>query len=130
MNEASIQQTAEQKRAKQAWECVEEVKKKGKEFGEKYKGLAQKMPSYILTNGLGQSLAFLQSKAKGNPTDEHGLLYEHLSNWVRPQVDPSSSQPLLQWVMDNDSNAYRRATTEALAFLTWLKRFAEAEFGG
>jgi CRISPR-associated protein Cmr5 len=126
----SRQQTMEQERAAAAWKDIGEVKKKAKEFGDKYKSLAQKMPSYILTNGLGQSLAFLNSKAKGNPTDEHGLLYEHLSKWVRPQVDPSSSQPLLQWLLENDSHAYRRATTETLAFLTWLKRFAEAEFGG
>ncbi|HXF04050.1 MAG TPA: type III-B CRISPR module-associated protein Cmr5 [Blastocatellia bacterium] len=125
----SLQQTKDQERAAQAWRCVEEVKKKGKEFGSKYKSLVQKMPSYILTNGLGQSLAFLNAKTKGNPLDEHALLYEHLSNWVRPQVDPTSSQPLLQWVMNNDSNAYRRATAEALAFINWLKRFAEAELG-
>jgi CRISPR-associated protein Cmr5 len=30
-------------------------------------------------------------------------------------------------VLQNDSAAYRRATIESLAFLTWLKRFAEAE---
>jgi CRISPR-associated protein Cmr5 len=30
-------------------------------------------------------------------------------------------------VLQNDSASYRRATVEALAFLTWLKRFAEAE---
>jgi CRISPR-associated protein Cmr5 len=121
----SKQQTKEQQRAARAWECITEIKQKGKEPGEKYRSLAQKMPAYILTNGLGQSLAFLKSK----PSDEHGWLYEHLSNWVRPQVDSASDQSLLQWVIDNDSNAYRRATTETLAFLTWLKRLAEAELG-
>ncbi len=126
----SLQKTKEQERAKAAWDSVEEVKRKGREFGEKYRSLAQKMPSYILTNGLGQSLAFLKSKAEGNPIDEYSLLYEHLSNWVRSQVDSRNNQPLLQWVMDNDSKAYRRATNETLAFLTWLKRFAEAELGG
>jgi len=123
----SIQQIKEQERAARAWACITEVKEKGKDFGGKYKSLAQKMPAYILTNGLGQALAFLKSKAKS--PSEHESLYEHLSNWVRPQVDSSSNQPLLQWVMDHDSNAYRRATTETLAFLTWLKRFAEAELG-
>jgi CRISPR-associated protein Cmr5 len=121
----SMQQTKEQERAARAWGYITEVKEKGKDFGDKYRSLAQKMPAYILTNGLGQALAFLKSKSSG----EHDFLYEHLSNWVRPQVDSSSNQPLLQWVMDHDSNAYRRATTETLAFLTWLKRFAEAELG-
>jgi len=29
--------------------------------------------------------------------------------------------------MKQNSDAYRRATTETLAFVNWLKRFAEAE---
>jgi CRISPR-associated protein Cmr5 len=126
---ASMQKTIEQKRAKAAWEDVARAKEKGKDFGGKYKRLAQKMPAYILTNGLGQSLAFLKSKAKGKDgsSKEHELLYEHLSKWVMQQVDPKGNQSLLQWVMDNDSISYRRATTEVLAFLAWLKRFAEAE---
>jgi len=45
---------------------------------------------------------------------------------VAPSATASNGD-LLQWVLENDSVAYRRATTEALAFLTWLKRFAEAE---
>jgi len=35
---------------------------------------------------------------------------------------------LLDWVVNNaTSQQYRLATTEALALLQWLKRFAEAE---
>ena len=84
----------------------------------------------VLTNGLGQTLAFLRAKGKNDSTDEHTMLFQHLSRWVLSQVAPASTsdnRDLLQWVLENDSAAYRRATTEALAFLTWLKRFAEAE---
>jgi CRISPR-associated protein Cmr5 len=53
-----------------------------------------------------------------------------VSNWVRQEVKPSSSADLLQWVAnDAETSEYRRATVEALAFLVWLKRFAEAELG-
>jgi len=123
----SLQQTKEQERAAKAWACISEVKEKA--YRKDYKSLAQKMPSYILTNGLGQTLAFLKAKGKGNRTDQHEMLYRHLSDWVMSQVDNKGSDGLLNWVLEKDSIAYRRATTETLAFLIWLKRFAEAELG-
>jgi len=95
-----------------------------------YSSLARKVPMLVLTNGLGQTLAFLKAKGKNDPADEHTVLFSHLSKWVLDQVAPgmsSGNDDLLQWVLRNDSAAYRRATTEALAFLNWLKRFAEAE---
>jgi CRISPR-associated protein Cmr5 len=95
-----------------------------------YNSLARKVPMLVLTNGLGQTLAFLKAKGKNDPADEHTVLFRHLSRWVLSQVAPSSpatNGDLLQWVLQNDSASYRRATVEALAFLTWLKRFAEAE---
>lgn len=121
----SLQKTREQERAAKAWSCVSEVK--GKAYQKDYRSLAQKMSSYILTNGLGQALAFLKAKGKGNRADEHEVLYGHLSEWVMTQVDGKPSDQLLNWVMEKDSAAYRRATAEALAFLNWLKRFAEGE---
>lgn len=123
----SLQQTKDQERAAKAWICVSDVK--DKTFEKEYKSLAQKMPSYILTNGLGQTLAFLKAKGKGNHADEHEVLYGHLSEWVMSQVNGKESDQLMSWVLEKDSVAYRRATTETLAFLNWLKRFAEAELG-
>jgi len=55
-------QTLEQERAKRAWKCIREVK--GKKYADKYGSLACKAPSLVQTNGLGQTLAFLLSKAK------------------------------------------------------------------
>jgi CRISPR-associated protein Cmr5 len=139
MSAKSLQRTLEQERAQQAWACVQEVTNKPQEFKKKYGSLARKVPMLVLTNGLGQTLAFLLAKAKRHEPEQkrsveakaHDLLLVHLSNWVLSQV--ASSTPasngdlLLQWVLQNDSAAYRRATIESLAFLTWLKRFAEAE---
>jgi CRISPR-associated protein Cmr5 len=43
----------------------------------------------------------------------------------------SNSKELLEWVVkDASTDQYRRATTEAIAFLSWVKRFSEAELGG
>jgi CRISPR-associated protein Cmr5 len=130
MSAKSLQKTLEQERAQRAWECVQEVTSKPQEFKKKYGSLARKVPMLVLTNGLGQTLAFLKAKGKNDPADEHTVLFRHLSSWVLSQVDPSaaaSNGDLLRWVLQNDSAAYRRATMEALAFLTWLERFAEAE---
>lgn len=130
MSTKSLPKTLEQQRATRAWECVDEVTSKSQDFKKKYGSLARKVPTLILTNGLGQTLAFLKAKGKNHPADEHTVLFRHLSRWVLSQVAPSSpatNGDLLQWVLQNDSASYRRATVEALAFLTWLKRFAEAE---
>ncbi|MCS7032254.1 MAG: type III-B CRISPR module-associated protein Cmr5, partial [Gloeomargarita sp. SKYG116] len=93
-----------------------------------YGSLARKTPTFVLTNGLGQTLAFLKSKGKNDPNNEHTVVFRHLSGWVLSQMNGNNRDSnLLDWLLNNDSNAYRRATVEALAFLNWLKRFAEAE---
>jgi CRISPR-associated protein Cmr5 len=122
------QQTLEQQRAAAAWKNIAEVSQRPEDFKKKYGSLAKKVPSLILTNGLGQTLAFLRAKGKDDRNDEHNVLFQHLSTWTMGQVAPNAGQQsLLDWVRANDSPAYRRATTETLAFLVWLKRFAEAE---
>ncbi|MBM4459508.1 MAG: type III-B CRISPR module-associated protein Cmr5 [Chloroflexi bacterium] len=83
----------------------------------------------------------------------HASAYNHLSGWVllymhRKQIqqdalekwlieknyetDAQSAKQykwkyLLEWLLVQGSEVYRQATAEALAFLGWLKRFAEAE---
>ncbi|MGB9661670.1 MAG: type III-B CRISPR module-associated protein Cmr5 [Moorellaceae bacterium] len=135
MNE-SLQQTLEQKRAKKAWEDVQSVTARPDDFKKKYGSLARRVPMLVLTNGLGQTLAFLLSKAKINEAPQkrsadaqaHGELFHHLSDWTMTQVAPDEKgRDLMVWVLNSNSDAYRRATAEALAYLTWLKRFAEAE---
>lgn len=133
----SLQQTLEQERAKKAWEDIQSVAHRSEDdFKKKYGSLARRVPMLVLTNGLGQTLAFLLSKAKFNEPPEqrsadaqaHGELFHHLSAWTMSQVAPGEKDPdLLAWMLNTNSDAYRRATAEALAYLTWLKRFAEAE---
>jgi CRISPR-associated protein Cmr5 len=117
----SVLRTLEQERAKHAWECVQEVK--DRTFAGDYRSIAVKAPSLILTNGLGQTLAFLRSK----PDRPHfQSLYHHLARWVGEKVRADGD--FLNWlVSEADSQQYRLATMEALALLQWLKRFAEAE---
>lgn len=125
----SLQQTKEQERAAKAWANVTEVKPQN--YQGEYGALAKKFPMLILTNGLGQALAFLRAKDK----PQHRTLYKHISAWVTEQiyVVESGDDELLERLIgavqgcESNSNIYRRATTETLAFVAWLKRFAEAE---
>lgn len=121
-------QTTEQERAKSAWSNIERVPTSiQKEYG----SLARGLPALIQTNGLGQALAFLCAKGKGEPAKQHSVIYKHLSEWVCSrmlQEEPPSN--LLEWIINQDSGMYRRATREALAYALWLRRFAEAKGWG
>jgi CRISPR-associated protein Cmr5 len=123
----SKRQTQEQKRAKRAWSNVhDEVRGKG--FADGYKALVSSAPADIQINGLGQTVAFWHSKGweKGKPkNNEHTALYQHVSRWVMQEMGVQDD--LMHWITQTDSRRYRQATVEALAFLGWLKRFAQAE---
>ena len=116
----SRRKTQEQNRAKQAWENINNDIRKG--FASEYKALVSSAPADVQTNGLGQTVAFWLSKPK---SDAHKVLYQHLSTWVMQQMGEQGD--LMQWITQTDSRHYRQATVEALAFLGWLKRFAQAE---
>lgn len=118
-----LQQTKEQERARQAWADISEVN--GQPCEGKYGSLARKFPVLVLTNGLGHSLAFLRAKGK----DHHKALYRHFSTWVTWEIYDArpGTNDLLERIIEDGSDTYRRATTEALAFAVWIKRFAEAE---
>lgn len=125
---ASFQKTKEQQRAKAAWDDVQEVDKKSPDVKRKYRGLVLKLPVMILTNGLGQALAFLKSKGKGNADDPHEIVYAHLQKWLFSEIRwTGATQPtLIERIFNTTSETYRQATTEALSYLHWLRRFAEA----
>jgi len=128
-------QALEQKRAKKAWEQIKQVVEKSKEnskLGESYRSLVRKAPAMIKTNGLGQTVAFLLSKAKESESDAEALLYRHLEAWLGddeapvPWPDELKAKGLIEKITLVDSGIYRQAAREALIYLGWLKRFAEA----
>jgi CRISPR-associated protein Cmr5 len=116
----SVRRTTEQRRAEKAWQAVKAVRQKPKE----YLALARSAPADVQANGLAQTLAFW--RAKGEP--HHEDLYSHVSQWVMEQLG-QPGQDLLAWITDSSTSSgrYRQATVEAMAFLVWIKRFAEAE---
>lgn len=136
-------QNNEQKRGKWAWDDIQEVQKADSNSSEKalekeYRSRARGLNAMIQINGLGQTLGFLKAKGNGDPKKAHFLLLKHLTEWMRDpdhfkaanrQVMENGPDGLLQWVVDEGTSSadYRRATTECMAFGTWLRRFAEAE---
>lgn len=113
--------STEQKRAEKALNVVKNVTKSNRED---YRTLAMQAPAHIQTNGLGQTLAFWRSKGRTKPAD---ILYSHVSEWVCPRMNWSETDDLLTKLTACSIQKYRRATAETMAFLIWLKRFAEAE---
>ncbi len=122
--------TLDQRRAKHAWDAVNGVIAKhgrgaeAKRFG----GQAKKLPTRIIASGLGQALAFL--KAKDYAPD----LLTALADWVLDKrTHPDSKKPrpedkaLVLAIINGKADDLRRYTDEALAYLLWLNRFAEAE---
>ncbi|MFB3764880.1 MAG: type III-B CRISPR module-associated protein Cmr5 [Methanotrichaceae archaeon] len=118
----SAQRTIEQRRAEEAWNKIKEVLEK--DWKDKYLPLAQSAPADIQNNGLAQTLAFWGAKRESH----HKALYGHVSGWVMRQMG-LGGQDLLGWITNanTSSEQYRQATVEAMAFLVWIKRFAEAE---
>lgn len=129
----SLIQTLEQERASEAWNCINRIIVK--EVKEKYCGIAKNLPVLILTNGLGQTLAFVKSKGIREEKDKnkpekvaYTEIYKNLSAWLvdKRKVYNSGQGEIIEKIIKGDSAKYRQATTETLAFLNWLKRFAEA----
>jgi CRISPR-associated protein Cmr5 len=145
MNTIKPRQTTEQRRAAHAWNKVRWVlaqwphridagKRVPDRKAKEYSRVVQDLPTRILASGLGQALAFRWAKRKG-PEDESTLaLLRHVGDWVldkrknptstAPEPDP---QALISRLVADDANFLRFATEEAIAYLQWLKRFAEAE---
>jgi CRISPR type III-B/RAMP module-associated protein Cmr5 len=114
--EATERQTRDQERAAAAWKATPENP------GEEYVSLVRGAAASIMTMGLGQTLALYRSK----DTEHHRRLANALARWLLddPEAD---GEALLDTIAHEDSSAqYRRRTTEAVAYLSWLKRLAEA----
>jgi CRISPR-associated protein Cmr5 len=129
--------TLDQRRGETAWAQVEAVPP---ELGPQYRARAREAPGLLLACGLGQTLALLLAREgrdaaalrTGRPTTASGYLYRHLEDWLLggecPLPWPDRSGPLIRAVLEADVPLYRQASREALAYLVWLKRFAEARF--
>lgn len=114
-------------RATAAYARTKEVLAKPGEVRSDYVTRAKELPAMILHTGVGQTLAFLLSEKKEGVV----LLRSALGPRVRVRAFPhwnasTDDRDLLKMLCGGSSREWRAATAEAIAYATWLKRFAEA----
>lgn len=141
MSPAAVHYTLDQQRASRALNAVKGVVDLGsgnpaKRHQRKYVSYAKDLPVMILQCGIGQTLAFLDSKRKGKLGNAEADIISHISDWVGQSRGVTLTKPanapvnwLLAELLSVDPRVWRRATDEAVAYTTWLKRFAEAMIG-
>ncbi|MDI3535032.1 MAG: CRISPR-associated protein Cmr5 [Thermosediminibacterales bacterium] len=136
MTEKTVIKGLEQGRASFAYQCAREGSKIDR--SKEYKQYVKKMPMLIKTNGLGAALAFVKSKSEEDKTKKSGyaykLIYDQIAGWLKQDdkklIDLSGDTDLVAAVISLDSSQYRAVTMEVLAFLNWLRRFAEGLIEG
>ncbi len=134
-------QTIEQRRAAAILTCVHALPENN-DLRKEYRRLVETLPAMTLTNGLGQVLAYLESRAardRGETgaaarSDATGRVIHDLTHLLvnvrglyaeqGPYVDQNGF--LLQCVINGNREHLRRATDEALAVLNWWTKFVRA----
>ncbi|GAB4483272.1 MAG: hypothetical protein OHK0018_14900 [Erythrobacter tepidarius] len=115
--------TLEQKRAQDAWTKAREgIAKHKSDYVNDAKGL----PALIMNSGLMQTMAFLHQKG-----GRHEALAQHLRDWLHQQCGtPSDFEGFMQHLMQVDARRFQMITTEAFAWLKWLRQMASARQEG
>lgn len=121
MTQISSQQTLQQRRAAHAHAKVTGIERAA--FAKEYGSEVRRLPAMIQTDGLGAALAFLLAKGK----DQHKEVYHHIEEWLRQPEQFGFTGDLLEWVLKQPTPVYRQIASETLAYVGWLKRFAEAK---
>lgn len=110
-----------------------------------YASYIKALPATIVMNGLGQALATELAQGGKDTTkgqgglapNAHAQIYRHLQQWLcghdedMPFVDRAKNRPesdpiLMQALCEADQPVYLLAQAEAMAFIEWLKKFANA----
>ncbi len=110
----------DQKRAAYAWECVSGMA--DKPWFNDYANLAKAAPALIMNNGLMQTLAFYEDKAK----DHHRKLKSDILGWLA-QREIISGKDYRQAMVDlheMSTSNYRLANAEALEIVKWLRQLS------
>lgn len=115
----------EKGRAAFAYDTVSTFFKKSAPKNRKeYRAYLLKFPTMVLTNGLGQTLAFYYSKG-----ETYKEVYTGLENWMRKSstmLGGIGKQGLLiESVLKMEQEQYRLATKQLLNLVGWMSRFAD-----
>lgn len=110
--------TLEQQRAQDAWD-------KSATYGKEHVSIAKSLPALIMNSGLMQVLAFCHEKGGTNE-----IVATHLRAWLARRYagidrDPGFA-PFMEMLMKATPADYQAITTEAFAWLRWLRQMAPA----
>lgn len=119
-------QTKQQKRAEFALNALNEFKITG--LPSETATFIVGMPNMILSNGLGQSLAFLKAKSSKK---ERNFVFNVLKKYLCEEYSSEfSKEPddysFLKKLNELDQAQYIKMQEEVLRMLEWLKRYARA----
>ena len=122
-------QTKQQKRAKFALKKINEYKSSNMNAIE-FHDLANfivGMPNMILSNGLGQTLAFLLTK-KDKQKETFNIIKEWIQDSENLSINISGNTPreFLTAFSEIDQKKYIDVQNETLRLMEWLKRYARA----
>lgn len=118
-------QTLEQRRARNAWD-------KADKCGKDYVNLAKALPALITNSGLIQVMAFLYEKGGKNSSDHHAVMGKHLREWLSEQFPNVRHEfnDFMEDLMEAEPREYQDITTEAFAWLRWMRQMAPARRRG
>jgi CRISPR-associated protein Cmr5 len=114
--------TRDQRRALYAYEAVGQIPKQDQDS---YKIAINDLGANILRGGLAASMAALERLG-----DRGSRVLEHLAGADVPGLEGATKDKLPNRVCQLEVDSYMVATREMLAIATWLKRAAQATFGG
>lgn len=111
-------------RVKKAYDFVKEIMDKDDEIKKEYKSYVKKIPSMILTNGIGPTIAFMYSK-KGTYEIIYNQIQDYLKSDISLRFRLSKDTGLIEAITTLDSINYKLLTAEIMALFNWLRKFAE-----
>lgn len=118
-------QTKQQKRAEFALRELSQYKTGGVPSG--HATFIVGMPNMILSNGLGQTLAFLKAKSSKKERD---FVFNVLKKYIQQEFSTFSSADddfsFLEKLNSISQSEYIKIQEEVLRMLEWLKRYARA----
>jgi len=118
-------------RAKHAYDFMYEISKKDEKKQKEFRSLVRSFPAMVQNNGLCTAVAFLQSKGKAEKKknseevieNAHLKLYNMIKDWLI--VKKLINDDLMKIIVESGRESYRMRSKEVIAYLFWVKRFAE-----
>lgn len=124
--------TIEQKRAEHAANAITRDLKSKSQL-DTYAKFVRKVPSMLTTQGLGQTVAYLSSKARDSNKNLtiDGLVLQHLREWLTSPDDligwpKGDDEEFRAQIAQCDNATYYLALGEAITYVGWLKRLSQA----